>query len=192
MGAGLYRLVVTGDVITDVLRLRYDELVETSSNMALECETISALFGSIRHRERGAVGMAEQAGVPLAEVLEHADVTDDTLLAWIAVHQRGRQPLRIAKAMGLLAYRMDGALLPKDHGLPVPGWVGSSKGLSTTSKPIWSRNNTISYALIGNDMFTGKQDSRTGSDHTIHQEGTAMASSGQTPHLRLRTRCTHR
>ena len=71
--------------------------------------------------------------------------------------------MSVEKAMHpdtLLAYAMNGEKLPRDHGYPlravVPGWVGSSwiKWLGrivVSSQPFWTRNNTTSYVLIGED-----------------------------------------
>ena len=60
----------------------------------------------------------------------------------------------------LLAYALNGEALPKDHGFPVralvPGWVGSSNvkwlgRIVVSSEQHWTRNNTGSYVLIGDD-----------------------------------------
>ena len=113
--------------------------------------------------------MAEWTGVPLAEVLERAGVTEQAHMLQLIGLDRGapeggfRRPLPIAKALDpdtILAYRMNGEVLPKDHGFPVralvPGWVGSSSikwlgSIVVSSEAIWSRNNTTSYVLIGDD-----------------------------------------
>ncbi len=74
-----------------------------------------------------------------------------------------RRSLSVAKAMHpdtLLAYAMNDAMLPKDHGFPlraiVPGWVGSSSikwlgRIVVSSQKFWTRNNTTAYVLIGQD-----------------------------------------
>ena len=60
----------------------------------------------------------------------------------------------------LLAYALNGETLPKDHGFPVralvPGWVGSANikwlgRIVVSSEPVWTRNNTTSYVLIGDE-----------------------------------------
>ena len=60
----------------------------------------------------------------------------------------------------LLAYSLNGEPLPRDHGYPVralvPGWVGSANvkwlgRIVVTSERLWTRNNTTSYTLIGED-----------------------------------------
>ena len=72
-----------------------------------------------------------------------------------------RRALPIEKALEpdtLLAYAMNGEVLPRDHGYPlralVPGWVGSASvkwlgHVIVSSKQHWTRNNTSSYVLIG-------------------------------------------
>ena len=58
----------------------------------------------------------------------------------------------------LLAYRINGESLPKDHGFPLrvlaPGWVGAANikwlgRIVVSSAQKWSRNNKTSYTLIG-------------------------------------------
>ena len=58
----------------------------------------------------------------------------------------------------LLAYALNGEVLPRDPGYPlralVPGWVGSANikwlgQIVVSSKQIWMRNNTSSYVLVG-------------------------------------------
>ena len=85
----------------------------------------------------GAIGVARWRGVPLRAVLEHAgvtrravDVMPEGLDAEVATNGHVRRPLPIGKALDdvLLAYEMNGAPLPPDHGAPVrvvvPGWIG--------------------------------------------------------------------
>ena len=89
----------------------------------------------------GAVGVARWRGVPLGAVLDRAGITrravdvmpeglDATVVADGVDQGHVRRPLSVGKALDdvLLAYEMNGAPLPPDHGLPVrlvvPGWVG--------------------------------------------------------------------
>ena len=60
----------------------------------------------------------------------------------------------------LLAYEMNGEVLPRDHGFPVralvPGWMGANSikwlvHIVVAAKQIWTRNNTTNYVLIGED-----------------------------------------
>ncbi len=118
----------------------------------------------------GAVGNAEWQGVALADVLSLAGLSAATagvLLIGLDVGspERGfRRFLPIEQALHpdtLLAYAMNGAPLPPDHGYPlraiVPGWVGASqiKWLSrivVSDEPLWTRNNTTSYVMFGDDF----------------------------------------
>ena len=87
----------------------------------------------------GAVGNGTWTGVSLRDVLALAGVTADAVSALLvgldADSPEGgwRRALPIEKALEpdtLLAYAMNGEVLPKDHGYPlralVPGWVGSA------------------------------------------------------------------
>jgi DMSO/TMAO reductase YedYZ molybdopterin-dependent catalytic subunit len=71
-----------------------------------------------------------------------------------------RRPLPVEKALDdvLLAYEMNGAPLPPDHGFPVrllaPGWVGIASvkwvgQLEVSQQPLFSPWNTTSYRLTG-------------------------------------------
>lgn len=176
--AASYRLEVAGDAVETPLALTYEELVEMPSRTVfsyVECGgNQRSFFGSMLGQPaqgtqwgRGAVGMAEWTGVPLAEVLTRAGVRDTALdvqligLDTEAPEGGFRRPLPLEKAMDpdtILAYRMNGAVLPPDHGYPVralvPGWVGSNNikwlgRIEVSSQKVWSRNNTTSYVLIG-------------------------------------------
>ncbi len=116
---------------------------------------------------RGGIGMAEWGGVPLGEVLRLAELRDDAVEAQLigldseSPEEGFRRPIPIAKALDpdtILADRMNGEVLPPDHGHPlravVPGWVGSTNikwlgRIVVATEKIWSRNNTTSYVLIG-------------------------------------------
>ena len=89
---------------------------------------------------REAVGTAEWTGTPLARILAEAGVDESASNLVFAGLDRGIQgeiehdyarSLRIDEALGddvLLAYEMNGAPLPPQHGFPVrlivPGWYG--------------------------------------------------------------------
>lgn len=72
-----------------------------------------------------------------------------------------RYSLPVEKAMHpdtLLAYSLNGETLPRDHGFPlramVPGWAGCASikwlgRIHVSSEQLWTRNNTTSYVLIG-------------------------------------------
>jgi DMSO/TMAO reductase YedYZ molybdopterin-dependent catalytic subunit len=81
--------------------------------------------------------VARWRGVRLRDVLERAgitrhavDVMPEGLDAEVAGQGHVRRPLPVRKALDdvLIAYEMNGELLPPDHGAParlvVPGWIG--------------------------------------------------------------------
>ncbi|MCY3568582.1 MAG: sulfite oxidase [Chloroflexi bacterium] len=118
---------------------------------------------------RGAVSNAEWQGVALADVLALAGFSASTagvLLIGLDTGspERGfRRFLSVEQALHpdtLLAYAMNGAPLPPDHGYPlraiVPGWIGASQikwlsRLVVSETPLWTRNNTTSYVMLGED-----------------------------------------
>jgi DMSO/TMAO reductase YedYZ molybdopterin-dependent catalytic subunit len=89
---------------------------------------------------REAVGTAEWTGTPLAPILEEAGVAEAARELVFTGHDRGIQggivhdygrSLTLDESLGddvLLAYEMNGAPLPPQHGFPVrlivPGWYG--------------------------------------------------------------------
>lgn len=119
----------------------------------------------------GAVGVARWRGVPLATLLERAGLLDDA----VDVLPRGldaefvdkgenlgrvRRPLPVAKALQdvLVAYEMNGAPLPPDHGYPVrlvvPSWAGIASvkwlgDVQVSRQPLLSPWNTRFYRLFG-------------------------------------------
>ena len=119
----------------------------------------------------GAVGVARWRGVPLREVLERAGITaaavdvmpeglDATVVAGGADQGHVRRPLPVAKALDdvLLAYEMNGAPLPPDHGHPVrlvvPGWIGIASvkwlgRIEVADGPLYSYWNTTQYRMVG-------------------------------------------
>ena len=115
----------------------------------------------------GAIGVARWRGVPLRAVLEHAgvtrravDVMPEGLDAEVATNGHVRRPLPIGKALDdvLLAYEMNGAPLPPDHGAPVrvvvPGWIGIASikwvgRIEVSDQPLFSAWNTTQYTLDG-------------------------------------------
>ncbi|GAA1581899.1 sulfite oxidase [Actinomadura kijaniata] len=121
----------------------------------------------------GAVGVARWRGVRLATVLERAGLLREA----VDLLPRGldadyvdkgenlgrvRRPLPVAKALKdvLLAYEMNGAPLPPDHGHPVrlvvPSWVGIASikwlgDIRVSTRPLYSPWNTRFYRLFGPD-----------------------------------------
>jgi DMSO/TMAO reductase YedYZ molybdopterin-dependent catalytic subunit len=102
-------------------------------------------------------------------VLELAGIRDnaiDVLLVGLDANSPEggfRRVLSVEKALHpdtLLAYALNGEPLPKDNGFPVralvPGWIGSTSikwlgRIVVCTEKIWTRNNTKSYVLIGDD-----------------------------------------
>jgi DMSO/TMAO reductase YedYZ molybdopterin-dependent catalytic subunit len=119
----------------------------------------------------GAIGVARWRGVPLREVLERAGITrravdvlpeglDATVVAGGADQGHVRRPLSVEKALddALLAYEMNGAPLPPDHGFPlrlvVPGWIGIAGikwlgRIEVADHPLFSYWNTTQYRMVG-------------------------------------------
>ena len=173
-----WRLSVEGDAITEPVDLSYEEIQRLPRRTLisyLECAgNHRAMFGLLQGRKStgtqwmtGAIGNGEWIGVALRDVLTLAGITDAAVSVMLvgldtdAPENGFRYVLPVGKAMEsdtLLAYRMNGEPLSKDHGFPlraiVPGWVGSShiKWLGrvvVSSEQLWTRNNTTSYVLIG-------------------------------------------
>lgn len=176
--AETYALDVSGDAIASPLSLTYQDLLNMPARMVyayLECGgNQRAFFGRTMGQaargtqwERGGVSMAIWTGVPLKDILQRAGIkpeaVDVQLIGLDTDSPEGgfRRPVPVAKALDpdtILAYRMNGERLPKDHGYPVraivPGWVGSTSvkwlgRIEVSAKKVWSRNNTSSYVLIG-------------------------------------------
>ncbi|WP_262402894.1 sulfite oxidase [Actinomadura sp. CNU-125] len=125
----------------------------------------------------GAVGLARWRGVRLSTVLERAGLTHravDVLPRGLDADYvtggenlgRVRRPLPIAKALKdvLLAYEMNGAPVPPDHGHPVrlvvPSWVGIASikwlgDIQVADEPLFSPWNTHYYRFFGPDYPPG-------------------------------------
>ena len=178
--ASLWRLAIEGDAVANPMQLSYDRIRNLPSRTVvsyLECAgNHRAMFDLVNGQAAkgtqwmtGAIGNAEWTGVSLRDALILAGITDDAasvlLIGQDTESPEGgfRRVIPVDKAMHpdtLLAYALNGDVLPKDHGYPLrallPGWVGSSsiKWLSrieVSSGDIWTRNNTTSYVLIGDD-----------------------------------------
>jgi DMSO/TMAO reductase YedYZ molybdopterin-dependent catalytic subunit len=178
-----WALRVFGDGLTgDPVELSLSELERlpsTSLTAAVECAGNGRSFFAGQQGAPapgtqwalGGVGVAEWRGVPLSEVLERAgigrsavDVLPEGLDANVVSGGvdlgKVRRPLPVAKALDdvLLAYEMNGAELPPDHGFPVrlvvPGWVGIASikwlgRLEVSARPLFSPWNTTSYRMFG-------------------------------------------
>ena len=175
-----WRLTVEGDAVANPLELSLRDIrIMPSRTLVsyLECAgNHRAMFNLVNGQEaqgtqweRGAIGNGEWTGVRLSDVLERAGITGDAASVLMVGHDEDspeegfRRVMPIDKAMHpdtILAYALNGETLPRDHGYPLrvvtPGWVGSSwikwlGSIVVSSEQQWTRNNTTSYVLIGDD-----------------------------------------
>ena len=180
VSVGDWSLVIEGDAVNQRLDLSYDDILRLPSRSLvayLECAgNHRVMFDRLQGRAaegtqwgRGAIGNGEWLGVSLADVLTLAGLADDAVSVLLIGLDKDspeggfRRVLPLEKALDpdtILAYEMNGEPLPRDHGFPlraiVPGWVGSSQikwlgRIVVSSDPQWTRNNTTSYVLIGDD-----------------------------------------
>ncbi|MCY3881142.1 MAG: sulfite oxidase [Chloroflexi bacterium] len=178
--AASWRLRVEGDGVTNsaLFSLEAIRALPTRTLTAyLECAgNHRAMFDRVQGRAAegtqwgaGGIGNGEWTGAALRDVLDFVGLRPDAvsvLLVGLDVEspERGfRRALPIDKARHpdtLLAYALNGEPLPRDHGYPlralIPGWVGASSikwldRIVVSSEKLWTRNNTTSYVLIGDD-----------------------------------------
>ena len=175
-----WRLSVTGDAVTHPLELTYDDIRKLPSRTLvayLECAgNQRAMFDLVQGQaatgtqwQTGGVSNGEWGGVALGEVLKLAGITEQAVSV-LLIGQDTESPeggfrrvIPVEKALHpdtLLAYTLNGTTLPKDHGYPlralIPGWVGSTSvkwlgRIVVSAERLWTRNNTTSYVLIGDD-----------------------------------------
>ncbi|MCY3733648.1 MAG: molybdopterin-dependent oxidoreductase, partial [Chloroflexi bacterium] len=192
-----WSLRIEGDAVDQPTELSFDDILrlpQRTMTSYLECAgNHRVMFDVLQGRAakgtqwgRGAIGNAEWSGVTLADVLTLAGVTDDAvsvlLIGLDPESPEGgfRRVMTIEKAMHpdtLLVHRMNGEPLPRDHGFPLraiaPGWVGSSQikwlgRIVVSAEPQWTRNNTTSYVLIGDDYVReGEADGQVVTVQTI-------------------------
>jgi DMSO/TMAO reductase YedYZ molybdopterin-dependent catalytic subunit len=113
-----------------------------------------------------AVGTAEWGGTPLAPLLEEAGVRDGAVEALLTGLDRGLEggrPQSYERSLplgdtgeALLAYEMNGAPLPPQHGFPlrlvVPGWYGMTNvkwlaRVTLLEQPFEGYQNTVAYRM---------------------------------------------
>jgi DMSO/TMAO reductase YedYZ molybdopterin-dependent catalytic subunit len=123
-----------------------------------------------------AVGTAEWAGTPLAPLLDEAGVAPSAVEALFAgldggfeggVRQDYERSLPLADVEGaLLAYEMNGAPLPPQHGYPlrlvVPGWYGMTNvkwlaRIVLLEEPFDGYQNTVAYRMYDADGEPGER-----------------------------------
>lgn len=173
-----WRLRVGGDAVSEPAELTYDELLALPSRSVIAYLECAGNWRSF-HQEvygrtaeggpwgRGAVGCAEWTGTPLRSVLAAAGVEPGEFDEDMSVNLVGlddgefQRPMPLARAWEedtLLAWAMNGSLLPPDHGFPVravvPGWVASSSvkwlgRIDVSREKHWVKTNTTSYVLKG-------------------------------------------
>ena len=175
-----WRLKVEGDGVSSALELSYDQIVNMPSRTVVayvECAgNQRAMFDMVNGQKtkgtqwgRGGVGNGEWTGASLGDVLREAGVKEEARSVLLVGLDLGapengfRRALPLDKAMQpdtLLAYGMNGEVLPEDHGFPlraiVPGWIGASSikwldRIVVSTKAFWTRNNTTHYVLIGDE-----------------------------------------
>jgi DMSO/TMAO reductase YedYZ molybdopterin-dependent catalytic subunit len=180
---GAWRLRVEGNAVERPLDLSFDDLRRLPSRAVIsfvECAGngrgfFKEFMGKVASGTQwhlGAIGVAEWTGVPLAMVLDLARVKRDTPADLLNVLVEGldavkvSRPMSLAKAMEedtLLAYAMNGAAIPADHGFPlraiVPGWVGINNvkwvgRIEVRDRTIDVATTTKSYVLDGPDYPT--------------------------------------
>lgn len=175
-----WRLYVEGDAVAEPREFSYEDIRRLPRRIVvsyLECAgNQRAMFDLVKGQAAdgtqwmtGAVGNGVWTGVALRDVLQMAGITPDAVsVLLVGLDEKSpeggwRRALPIEKALApdtLLAYAMNGEDLPKDHGYPlralVPGWVGSASvkwlgRIVVSTQRHWTRNNTTSYVLRGED-----------------------------------------
>ncbi len=173
-----WRLSIEGDAVANPLELTYDDILDLPSRTFisyLECAgNHRSMFDLVKGQAAkgtqwgtGAVSNGRWMGAALRDVLVQADITDEAVSVLLIGLDSGspekgfRRVMPVEKAMDpdtLLAYSLNGEVLPKDHGFPLralaPGWVGAASikwlgRIVVSSEQLWTRNNTTSYTLIG-------------------------------------------
>lgn len=171
-----WKLRIEGEGVEKPLELTYDDLLKMPPKTVtrfIECAGNGRSFFSSLFKKPaeggqwllGAFGIAEWTGVPLAELLRRAGIkkTAVDVMPTGLDSQAIERPMPAAKAMEddtIVAYLMNGEILPVDHGFParviVPGWVGINSikwvgKITVSEKPIFVDKNTNNYVLIGPD-----------------------------------------
>jgi len=122
-----------------------------------------------------AVGTAEWAGAPLRSLLDEAGVEPEAIEALFTgldhgveggTHQSYERSLPLADtADALLAYEMNGAPLPPQHGFPlrlvVPGWYGMANvkwlaRITLIEQPFAGFQQAVAYRMYGADGEPGE------------------------------------
>jgi DMSO/TMAO reductase YedYZ molybdopterin-dependent catalytic subunit len=171
-----WSLSIEGDGIDKPFTMNYDDLLKMPSRTItryVECAGNGrSFYNSILGKPAqggqwllGAYGIADWTGVPLSALLDRAGIkrTAVDVLPTGLDSLKVERPMSVAKAMSddvILAYMMNGDILPWDHGFPArvvaPGWIGINSikwvgKITVSTTPIFVEKNTTSYVLIGPD-----------------------------------------
>lgn len=173
-----WRLSIEGDAVANPLELTFDDILDLPSRTFisyLECAgNHRSMFDLVKGQaakgtqwRTGAVSNGAWTGAAMRDVLERAGITEEAVSVLLigldtdSPEEGFRRVMPVGKAMHpdtLLAYALNGEVLPRDHGFPLralaPGWVGAANvkwlgRIVVSSKQLWTRNNTTSYTLIG-------------------------------------------
>jgi len=171
-----WTLSIEGAGVARPFQLTYDELLKLPTHTVtryVECAGNGRSFFDTLLKNPaqggqwrlGAYGVAEWTGVRLRDILNAAGI----LSAAVDVMPIGmdstrvERPMPVDKAMEddtLVAYMMNGDIIPIDHGFPArvlaPGWVGINSvkwvnRITVSTEPIRTDKNTTSYVLVGPD-----------------------------------------
>ena len=177
-----WSLSVEGDAVDRPLKLTYGDIrrmptrvltcyLECAGNHRAMFDTLHGQAASGTQWGTGGISNGEWVGVRLRDVLEMAGIRDEAVSVLLvgldteSPENGFRRAISAEKAMHpdtLLAYSLNGEDLPRDHGYPVralvPGWVGSSNvkwlgRIVVSTQEHWTRNNTTSYVLIGDEYL---------------------------------------
>jgi sulfane dehydrogenase subunit SoxC len=182
--AAAWRLQIDGAVARpltlslDELRARHDSVTKP---VTLECAGNGRALLAPRPLSQPwlteAIGTAEWTGVPLAPVLEEAGLRDDAVEILFTgsdrgleggVEQRYQRSLPIAEALGpdaLLAYEMNCAPLPAQHGFPlrlvIAGWYGMAHvkwldSITALTEPFDGYQQSVGYRMYSADGEAGE------------------------------------
>ncbi len=171
-----WKLSIQGDGVEKPFEMTYDDLLKAPSKTVtryVDCAGNGRSFYDSMMKKPatgtqwklGAYGVAEWTGVPLSALLRQAGIksTAVDVMPTGSDSTQIERPMPVAKAMEddtILAYLMNGELLPVDHGFParaiVPGWVGVANikwvsRITVSEKPLFVDKNTNSYVFIGPD-----------------------------------------
>ncbi len=171
-----WKLSIEGSGVEKPFELTYDDLLKLPTRTVtryVECAGNGrSFFASLLNKPAqggqwhlGGYGIAEWTGVQLGELLSRAGIkkTAVDVMPTGMDSTKVERPMPVAKAMAedtIVAYMMNGDILPVDHGFPArvitPGWVGVASikwvsKITVSEQPILVEKNTASYVLIGPD-----------------------------------------